>query len=155
MKKAEHGFTLIELMIVVAIIGILSSIAIPAYQDYIMRSKVVELVNAAGICRTSVADYYTTNGVMPADADAAGCTPQGTANAAPAVVTPDGIITINAVGTLLVQLKGNGSGTVLAYAPLDKAGALATNGAPIASWNCTALKAGTTIKPKLVPANCR
>jgi hypothetical protein len=92
---------------------------------------------------------------MPADADAAGCTPQGTANAAPAVVTPDGIITINAVGTLLVQLKGNGSGTVLAYAPLDKAGALATNGAPIASWNCTALKAGTTIKPKLVPANCR
>ncbi len=155
MKKAEHGFTLIELMIVVAIIGILAAIAIPAYQDYMVRAKVTELVNAAGVCKTSVGDYYQTKGVMPPDATAAGCTNQSTANAAPAVVAATGIISMNAVGSLAIQLTGAGSGTVLAYAPLDDTGALAAGGAPIAAWNCTAAKSGSTINPKFLPANCR
>ncbi|MGZ5033842.1 MAG: pilin, partial [Usitatibacter sp.] len=65
MKKVQQGFTLIELMIVVAIIGILAAIAIPAYQDYTVRAKVTELINAAGVCKTSIAEYYQTKGVMP------------------------------------------------------------------------------------------
>ncbi|MGZ5036893.1 MAG: pilin, partial [Usitatibacter sp.] len=72
MKKVQQGFTLIELMIVVAIIGILAAIAIPAYQDYTIRAKVTELINAAGVCKTSVAEYYQTKGAMPPDITTSG-----------------------------------------------------------------------------------
>src|SRR6478609_6210973 len=78
--KGQKGFTLIELMIVVAIIGILAAIAIPAYQDYTVRSKVTELINAAGVCKTSVAEFYQARGYMPADETAAGCSNSGTVN---------------------------------------------------------------------------
>ena len=155
MKRTEHGFTLIELMIVVAIIGILAAIAIPAYQDYMVRAKVTELVNAAGVCKTSVTDYYQTKGVMPPNASSAGCTNQATANATAAAVSAAGIITMNAAGSLAVQLTGAGSGTALSYAPLDTAGAPAAGGAAIAEWNCTTAKAGSTIASKYLPANCR
>jgi type IV pilus assembly protein PilA len=133
MDKSQKGFTLIELMIVVAIIGILASIAIPAYQDYMVRAKVTELVNAAGVCKTSVTDYYQSMGVMPPDATTAGCTNQTTANSTAAAVANTGIITMTAIGGLAIQLTGAGSGTTLSYAPLDGGGALAAGGAPIAA----------------------
>ena len=72
MRRAE-GFTLIELMIVVAIIAILAGIAIPAYNDYMLRSKVVDLLNVAGVCKTSVAEYYQSKSTMPATSAMAGC----------------------------------------------------------------------------------
>src|SRR5262252_7349929 len=82
----QSGFTLIELMIVVAIIGILAAIAIPAYQDYTVRSKVTELVNAAGVCKTSVAEYYQSKGAMPPDITTSGCSDVGTANSSPPAI---------------------------------------------------------------------
>jgi type IV pilus assembly protein PilA len=73
MKRIQKGFTLIELMIVVAIVGILAAIALPAYQDYIVRSKMSETMAAIAACKTSVAEYTSTKGSLPADVTASGC----------------------------------------------------------------------------------
>ncbi len=147
MKKVQQGFTLIELMIVVAIIGILAAIAIPAYQDFTIRSKVTELINAAGVCKTSVAEYYQAKGVMPGATDS-GCSTIGTANSAfPVVAAGTGVIGVTAAGGLALQLTGNVSGTLLTYTPVT-AGA----GAAITAWDC---KTGTTITAKYLPATCR
>jgi len=73
MKRLQQGFTLIELMIVVAIVGILAAIALPAYQDYVVRSKMSELEAAMAACKTSVAEYTSSHAGYPADNTAAGC----------------------------------------------------------------------------------
>jgi type IV pilus assembly protein PilA len=153
MKKFQQGFTLIELMIVVAIIGILAAIAIPAYQDYIVRSKVTELTNAAGVCKTSFAEYYQTKGAMPTSTAEAGCSDKGTANStAPTVAA--GKIQVDAFGSLATQLTGSNSGTSFFFAPGCPAGGDCT-GAPIQTWFCDSTKAGTTISTKYLPATCR
>ena len=141
MKKVQQGFTLIELMIVVAIIGILAAIAIPAYQDYIVRSKVTELVNAAGVCKTSVAEFHQTQNRMPADVTEAGCSTSGTANSAPPTVA-GGTINVASAGTLAAQAPGN-----FVYTPVIGA----TSGA-ICAWDCST---GTSIASKYLPAACR
>ena len=72
MKKLQQGFTLIELMIVVAIIGILAAIAIPAYQDYTIRAQVSEGLNLAAAAKAAVAESFLNTGVPPADRTTAG-----------------------------------------------------------------------------------
>jgi type IV pilus assembly protein PilA len=74
MKRVQQGFTLIELMIVVAIVGILAAIALPAYQDYVVRSKMSEAEGAIAACKTSVSEYVSTHpAAFPTDAAQAGC----------------------------------------------------------------------------------
>ena len=73
MKRIQQGFTLIELMIVVAIVGILAAIALPAYQDYVIRSKMSEGVAAIAACKTSISEFVATRIIFPADANTAGC----------------------------------------------------------------------------------
>ena len=89
MKRVQQGFTLIELMIVVAIVGILAAIALPAYQDYVVRSKMAEGVAAAAACKTSVAEYASTKGSFPASTDAAGCSTLATQYVASTAVAGD------------------------------------------------------------------
>lgn len=72
MKKAQQGFTLIELMIVVAIVGILAALALPAYQDYTVRAKVSEVAARGAEAKTSIAEFYSAQASLPADTNAAG-----------------------------------------------------------------------------------
>jgi len=154
MKKIQQGFTLIELMIVVAIIGILAAIAIPAYQDYTVRSKVTELINSAGVCKTTVAEYYQTKGVMPNNETVAGCTDTGTANANAPKVAATGEVQVVAKSGLQTQL-GAGADQ---FAYMPSCSGAACGGPPITEWICAASgapAASTTIKAKYLPGSCR
>jgi len=77
MKRDQKGFTLIELMIVIAIVAILVALAVPAYQDYTIRSKVGECINAAAVPKLQISEYFETVGSYPTDADEAGITGSG------------------------------------------------------------------------------
>ena len=94
MKRIQQGFTLIELMIVVAIVGILAAIALPAYQDYVVRSKMSETEAAIAACKTSVAEYTSTHsGTLPTTTAQAGCSTAPTQYVASLAVGANGVIT--------------------------------------------------------------
>ena len=99
MKRVQQGFTLIELMIVVAIVGILAAIALPAYQDYIVRSKMSEAVAALAACKTSVAEYASTKQAWPTDASSAGCSATTSQYLASMTVATGGVITAGTQNT--------------------------------------------------------
>jgi type IV pilus assembly protein PilA len=143
MKSMQKGFTLIELMIVVAIIAILAAIAIPAYQDYTTRSKVSELIVAADACKTSVAEYFQTQGALPTDTAAAGCSSNATQYVTSLSVA-SGVITVTADASGAPHLPAAAAGTFV-LTPTST-----STDAPLA-WSCTA----STINKKFLPANCR
>src|SRR6266478_7613863 len=113
----QKGFTLIELMIVVAIVGILAAIALPAYQDYTIRARVSEAAAAAGACKTAVAEFVASNGgTLPSTTTQAGCsgTTAATQFVASTNVTTAGVITV----TLSADSKlGGATGGTLTLTP--------------------------------------
>jgi type IV pilus assembly protein PilA len=137
--KLQKGFTLIELMIVVAIVAILAAIAIPAYQDYLVRSRVSECAASAGACKTSVSEYYASLAALPTGASA-GCTIASTADCnSPQVAA--GVIQITTQGILGTSAPGT-----LQFDPVIAGG-------NITAWSCSG--AGTTISDRFLPATCR
>jgi len=145
MKTVQKGFTLIELMIVVAIVGILAAVALPAYQDYTSRAKVVEPVSLLSGLKIDVSDYFTDKGTLPT-------LDELTAYAGPKVVS--GKFTSDITGTaglftatLRSEIGANISGTtvVLSYS---------TNDQGLLQHTCKA-GTGTPIPAKYLPAECR
>jgi type IV pilus assembly protein PilA len=161
MKSIQKGFTLIELMIVVAIIGILAAIAIPAYQDYTIRSQVTEGLNLAGGVETQVSEYFANTGVWPVDYTTA---TTGLGNAA----DPTGkYVTDVAVnhGTIVATYGGQSNAVILG-ATLYIVPKLSPNNDII--WNCgnkapvgsdptsgAATASATTLIDKYLPQSCR
>jgi len=154
MKRVQHGFTLIELMIVVAIIGILASVALPAYKEYTIKAKVSEVILAASACRTAVADVYQT-GTTAMNGGSWGCesTSQTTKYVASVATDANGAITVttttdaglpsDARGMTVKLIPSNSSGSPLSYS----AGSAVT----VAAFRCTA----GTMPPKYLPGSCK
>ncbi len=156
MKKIQQGFTLIELMIVIAIIGILAAIALPAYQDYTVRAKVSEGAIAASALKIGVTEMFADDGV------AGLLTYSGVIAAAPeqANLLTDKITAVavdGANGTITVTMANIpqlGANDVLAYVPQIGGNAITdANSTGSISWICNT--AATSIVDKFLPANCR
>ena len=146
MKKIQQGFTLIELMIVVAIIAILAAIALPAYQDYVARSQVSEAASLASGARTAVAEQYANVGAFTnIDNTKAGLPAAGSIKGTyvTSVTVAAGKVTARLdEGRTSAKVKGKN----LVYSPFDQGGAV--------SWSC-GTSAGTTIDAKYLPSVCR
>lgn len=142
MRKAQKGFTLIELMIVVAIIGILALIAMPAYSRYLVRAQVAEGLNMSGPLKVGVAEFYENNGAFPANnAEAALETP--------ASYTGSYVTSISVNGAVISILYGNDANAVISGSSVT---ITASSNLGSMSWTCAT--AGI-ISETYLPSSCR
>ena len=139
--KKQQGFTLIELMIVVAIIGILAAIAIPAYQDYTIRAQVSEGLNLSAGAKAAVTEFTQDRGVFPVDNAEAGVAAAGTITGkyVGQVAVAGGLVTVTYGGDAHALILGD---TVL-MSPFTNAGSV--------EWTCSS----ATIDDRHLPAACR
>jgi type IV pilus assembly protein PilA len=162
MKKLQQGFTLIELMIVVAIIGILAAVALPAYQDYTARARISELILAASSCRSAVTEASQT-GLSVVEVDGFGCGEAAPTNGISQYVksistSKAGVVTV--VAQNISQLgAANRTLTLVPYTDANAATAAVEadfkrgTEKSVKAWLCGAT--GTTIESKYLPASCR
>ena len=140
MKAVQKGFTLIELMIVVAIVGILAAVALPAYQDYTARAQVTELISLADSAKLAVAESYQSTGTLPANNGAAGY--KGAVGKYTASVEIGGSGVITATGSTAAAAGVSGNTLTLTPTVNTTTGNL--------NWAC-----GGTIADSLRPSTCR
>ena len=162
MKAVQKGFTLIELMIVIAIIGILAAIAIPAYQNYTIRSQVTEGLSLADGWKTSISEFYAQHGTFPAGSDSLGsATSIAVAGASTGKYV--GSISVVAGGEIVINYTGSQANTKLSGGLLglnpgldanyDVIWVCGTNVAP-SGVTTTAATSSTTVSAQYLPSSC-
>ena len=158
-RSIQKGFTLIELMIVVAIIGILAAVALPAYQDYTIRAKTSEVLLIASGCRTSITEYVQIQPSMPTASNGFGCeSSTAVSNYVASMETSTvGLITVTSRNIKNSNASPPVVGGAVTLKPLIGAAgsSITTSGVNIYSWVCGDATDGTTISFRFLPTSCR